>query len=266
MKHKTYYLKVSSHITSLIVKLKLWKENDFYSQEIQHQIILALFFGAMLILAVYNLFLIFFYKRYFLFLLCVVYVLGIVIHHLMYVGMANIYLLEASYLPVVVNAASAIVSFPIFALALFTKKSLNIKKYRRLNFILNTFLILIPLSVVLLFILSDSYDKYRNILNLLLLLYLVFITIYAVIKKVRAAYFILFGWFLITLAIVLMFISSAGIFDFYEYFPYMIESMLLGEVIIFAIALADRINYLQKDKERSKKINLLLNKKMKNTV
>ena len=165
--------------------------------------------------------------------------------------MANIYLLAPSALPVVVNLASAIVSFPIFALALFTKKSLNIKKYRRINFILNTFLILIPLSV-LVFVLSDSYDKYRNVLNLLLLLYLVFITIYAVIKKVRAAYFILFGWFLITLAIVLMFISSAGIFDFYEYFPYMIESMLLGEVIIFAIALADRINYLQKDKEEAK--------------
>ena len=204
----------------------------------------------MLILAIYNFFLYFFTKdiSYFYYVL---YVLGIVIHHLMYVGMANIYLLDPSALPVVVNLASAIVSFPIFALALFTKKSLNIKKYRRINFILNTFLILIPLSV-LVFVLSDSYDKYRNVLNLLLLLYLVFITIYAVIKKVRAAYFILFGWFLITLAIVLMFISSAGIFDFYEYFPYMIESMLLGEVIIFAIALADRINYLQKDKEEAK--------------
>ena len=247
---KTYYLKVSSHITSLIVKLKLWEEDDFYAQEIQHQVILALFFGAMLILAIYNLFLYFFTKdiSYFYYVL---YVLGIVIHHLMYVGMANIYLLKASSLPLVVNLASFIVSFPIFALALFTKKSLNIKKYRRINFILNTFLILIPLSV-LFFVLSDSYDKYRNVLNLLLLLYLVFITIYAVIKKVRAAYFILFGWFLITLAIVLMFISSAGIFDFYEYFPYMIESMLLGEVIIFAIALADRINYLQKDKEEAK--------------
>jgi len=247
---KTYYLKVSSHITSLIVKLKLWQEEDFYSQEIQHQLILALFFGAMLILAIYNLFIYFFTKdiSYFYYVL---YVLGIVIHHLMYVGMANIYLLEASFLPIVVNLASAIVSFPIFALALFTKKSLNIKKYRRLNFILNTFLILIPLSV-LIFVLSDSYDKYRNILNLLLLIYLVFITIYSAIKKVRAAYFILFGWFLIALAIVLMFISSSGLFDFYEYFPYMIESMLLCEVIIFAIALADRINYLQKDKEEAK--------------
>ncbi len=59
---KTYYIKVSSYITTLIIKLNLWDHNTFYEKEIKHQLILALFFGAMSILAIYNLFIFFFTK------------------------------------------------------------------------------------------------------------------------------------------------------------------------------------------------------------
>ena len=45
-----------------------------------------------------------------------------------------------------------------------------------------------------------------------------------------------------------MYLSSTGVFNIYKYFPYIIEISLAVEAIIFSIALADRINSLQKDK------------------
>ena len=50
-KTNTYYIKANSYITSLIIKLNMWEDEPFYEKEIKHQFYLALFFGAMIILA-----------------------------------------------------------------------------------------------------------------------------------------------------------------------------------------------------------------------
>ncbi len=171
----------------------------FFKKEIKHQIILTLFFGAMFILAIYNLF-IYFFTKDISYLYYVLYILGIIVHHLLYIGFANIYLLEPSLMIKTIEAASVFVAIPVIALGLFTKSFLQIKQYPTYNKILNTFLILIPISIIF-FLLTDDYDKYRNLLTLLLMIFLVFITIYSALRKNRQAYFILFGWCLIFLAI-----------------------------------------------------------------
>ena len=248
---KTYYIRASSYITTLIVKLNLWESNCFYEKEIRHQLILALFFGSMFILALYNLF-IFFFTKDISYLYYVLYILGVIVHHLLYVGVAFIYLLQQSWFIYIVEMASVFAVVPILALGLFTKSFLNIKQYPKLNKILNGFLILIPLTTVV-FIISDGLDKYRNILSLGLLLYLIYLTIYGVVKKNRQAYFILAGWSIISIAVFLMFLSSTGIFNFYKYFPYIVETAFVLEAIIFSIALADRINVLQREKNIANK-------------
>lgn len=244
---KTYYLKASSYITTLIIKLTLWDFVEFYEKEIKHQAILALFFGAMSILGLYNLFIFFFTKdnSYFYYFL---YIFGLIVHHVIYIGIGSIYLLNQTWIIYSISYASLISSFPIFALALFTKSFLHMKQYPLLNKILNIFMVLLPLSVVL-FVTTDAYNKYRNILVVLMLSYLLFVTIYATFKKNRQAYFILLGWCAIFAAIFLMLLSSTGIFNIYEYFPYLIETSLVFEAMIFSIALADRIKQLQIDRE-----------------
>ena len=102
---KTYYLKASSYITTLIIDLKLWDENSFYKKEIKHQVVLALFFGAMLILGIYNLF-IFFFTRDISYLYYVFYIVGLIIHHLMYTGIANTYFLDYKSMISIVSLAS----------------------------------------------------------------------------------------------------------------------------------------------------------------
>ena len=243
---KTYYIKASSYITTLIVKLNIWSIDSFYEKEIKHQLILALFFGAMFILAIYNLF-IYFFTKDISYLYYVIYIFGVTLHHSMYVGITHLYFISSELMIYFIEYASIFVALPIYALGLFTKSFLQVRQYQNLNIILNIFLILIPISVIF-FITTDNYDKYRNILTMSLLIYLMIITIYATVKKNKQAYFILFGWFIFLTSGIIMYMSSAGIFNIYLYFPYLIETSFVFEAIIFSIALADRINNLQKDK------------------
>ena len=248
---KTYYIKASSYITSLIIKLKIWNSADFYSKEIKHQLVLALFFGSMIILGLYNLF-IYFFTKDISYLYYVLYLIGIIAHHAMYVGVGAIYIVNTELMPYVVRGASFFIAFPVFALALFSKSFLQTSQYPKIDRGINVFLVLIPTSLVL-FLVTDDFNKYRNVLSLCLILYLMLITIYATFKKNRQAYFILFGWFIIFLSIIFMYLSSLGLFNIYKYFSYVVELSLVLEAIIFSIALADRINQLQKDKQEANK-------------
>jgi len=134
----SYYIKASSYITTLIVELKLWDEESFYKKEIKHQIILSLFFGAMFILGVYNLF-IYLFTRDISYFYYVLYILGLIVHHLMYTGLANIYFLDYKEKITIVSLASVIVALPVYSLGLFTKSFLYTMQYPKFNKILNYF-------------------------------------------------------------------------------------------------------------------------------
>lgn len=248
---KTYYVRASSHITALILKLNMWDNNSFYEKEIKHQVFLALFFGAMMILGIYNLF-IFFFTRDISYLFYFLYVIGVCAHHFIYVGVSNVYLLNQTWIFYIITFASLLTSFPIFALALFTKTFVYTKQYPNLDKILNVFIIILPISVVL-FTVTDEFNKFRNLLPILLMIYLLGITFYAALKRNRQARFIMVGWFAICLAVLFMFLSSSGIFNIFEYISYYIEISLLFEATIFSIALAYRIKQLQEEKIEANK-------------
>ncbi|WP_333805524.1 7TM diverse intracellular signaling domain-containing protein [Sulfurospirillum sp.] len=243
----TFYLKVHSYITTLIVKLNLWESERFYEKEIIHQLCLALFFGAISILAIYNLSLFFFTKdmSYFYYVL---YIVGVMVHHGIYVGIANIYLLNQEWVIRLIGLSPFIVAFPIVALAFFSRSFLRIKQYPLLNKILNIYLIVFSLFLFTI-LLTNALHPYRNLFFISLLVYLFIVAIYAALKKNRQAYFILFGWVTILIAFFFMFLSSAGIFNIYEHVRYFVELCIVLEALIFSIALADRIKQLQKDKE-----------------
>ncbi len=246
---REFYVKASSYITTLIVKLHLWDKDAFYKAQIKHQLFLALFFGAMLVLALYNLF-IFFFTRDRSYLYYVLYIVGVVVHHTLYVGIAGVYLLDQEAMNTAVRYASVFIAVPVFALALFSKSFLQTSQYPRIDRGLNLFLILLPLSLVL-FLSTDMFNKYRNVLAILLLVYLIIITTYASMRGNRQAHFILFGWCIILVAGMFMYLSSAGIFNVYIYYPYIVETAFVLEALIFSVALADRINNLQKEKNEA---------------
>jgi len=251
---KIYYLKVSSYITTMIVKLNLWEHNKFYKSEIKHQVTLALFFGAMLILAVYNLF-VYFFTRDISYLFYVLYIFGISFHHTLYVGIANIYLVNQVTMGYIVQFASLFIALPIFFLSLFFKNFLQLTSYPIWNRILNLLLLLFVFSVII-FLITDIFNKYRNIFAVLVLVYLIIMTIYLTYKKNRQAYFILIGWIILISGILSMYLSSIGVLNIYQSFPYIVELSLLLEALLFSIALSDKINTL--------KTKLIIQKKTEN--
>lgn len=242
---QTFYIKASSHITTLIVELKLWNPKAFFQKEIKYQFILAMFFGAMSIIIFYNL-LIYLSTKDRSYLYYVLFFMGITLHHLIYKGVMSLYLLPPDTMRYLIEFSSLIVAFPIFALALFTQSILNLKQYPRINKILNSYLLIFPLAILLIHILN--IPQYRNISSVILLLLLFFITNYALIKKNRQAYFIITGWMLFLTSGLFMYLSSLGIYDIFSVTPYYIEIALVAESLIFSFSLAERINQLNQEK------------------
>jgi two-component sensor histidine kinase len=139
---------------------------------------------------------------------------------------------------------------------------LNTNDYPFILNTLNLFLFLIPVSVYI-FGNTDLFNQFRNTIPILALSYLILITIYLSYKKNRQAYFILFGWFILLIAGTCMYLSSTGLFNVYSYSPYIVEIAILLEAVIFSIALADRINTLEMEKNISRN-NLLKQKENEN--
>ncbi len=248
---KIYYIKATSYVTTLIVKLKLWDHKEFYDKEIKHQFILALFFGAMIVLGLYNLF-IYFITRDISYLFYVIYIIGITFHHVLYVGIGNLYLFSEELRANITQFAAIFVALPIYALAFFTKTFLNTKQYKYWDMGLNLFLVFVPIFTIAV-IATDFFTKYRTLVPLLLFTYLVLITIYASYKRNIQAYYILFGWSIMLLAAVFMFLSSVGVFDIYQFSPYIVEFAIVVEALIFSIALAAKIRILEIEKNNANK-------------
>jgi len=258
---KTYYIKASSYITTLIIKLNVWDQESFYNKELGHQFYLALFFGAMAILAIYNLF-IFLFSRDISYLFYVLYIVGVIYHQLLYTGVFYVYMLPDGIIDSIINLSSLASITPIFFLALFSKYFLKTQQYPKLQKILTVLLIATPI-VILVPILTNYWSGFRNFMSFILVFFLFVLTVYAAIHKNRQAYFILAGWIIIFTAMILMLLASTGIFNIYAYSPYFIEIAFIAEAVIFSIALSDKINSLQKEKNNANQ-ELIVQKKTEN--
>jgi two-component system, sensor histidine kinase LadS len=245
---KTYYMEVYTKKTSLTLKLNLYSYDDFYTKEIFHQIILSLFFGAMIILALYNLSIYFLIKDI-SYLYYVAYIITLVLHHLLYVGFANLYIFNLFLMQYIVNYAAIFIALPVLFLSLFSKSFLQTSQYHKINLVLNFLIALLILSVIF-FISTDYFEKYRNVVPILIMIYLFFITLYSFIKKNTQAKLILFGWTAILFAGLIMYLSSSGInsVDFSSY--YIVEISFIVEALMFSIALANRMKRLQEERNK----------------
>lgn len=240
---KTYYIKASSTITTLIIKLHLFDKELFEQKSDMHKIILAMFFAAMLILAFYNL-VIYFFTKDKNYLLYVLYMLTIVFHQLLYSGFAAIYLFSNQFIIYTIEYSALVVATPVFIFTLLVRSFLKTSRYPFLDKILRYSLYIFPFTIVIFFI-FDNIAPFRNFSTLILLVLLLIVTIYASMKKNRQAYFVLFGWIVVILAFISMYLSSIGVIEIFDHFKYFVEIALLFEGIIFSIALADKINQLE---------------------
>ena len=251
---KVFFIKTSSTITTLIIKLNLWSTDAFKSKEIKHQLILALFFGAMGIIIFYN-FIIFLATKERSYLYYVLFFVSISFHHLMYKGVVTLFVSSEVMEGLIANS-SFIVAMPMLFLALFTKHILDLKQYPRLNKTLNYILILYLILIVV--VMFTNQHQYRSIFLMFVLFSLLYMTIYALVKRNKQAYFIIGGLGLFMTSGLFMYLSSSGVYDIYRYVPYYIESSLVLEIMLFSLALASKIKMLTKEKVKAEERKVLL--------
>ena len=229
---KIFYIKASSTVTTLIVKLNLWSIESFNKKNISNQLILALFFGAMGIVIVYNL-IVFIATKEVSYLFYALFFTSINFHHLIYKGIASLYIFSSHSMITIIGYSSFIVALPTIFLALFTQYILKLKQYPQLNRTLNYILALYYVFVITIQI-TEAYH-YRKFFFIILII-LFSIVFYTLIKKNKKAYPIIFGWFLFISSGIAMYLSSSGTYDIFTLFPYYTESSLILETILFTLA------------------------------
>lgn len=238
------YIEARAKVTTLIATLKLWKHSTFIHQETHRQVYLALFFGAIGIIILYNLML-FLLIRDSSYLYYVLFFISILIHQFFYRGMATLYLPASFPMISAIQYASLIVAAPALFLALFMRQILQLKQYPVIEKILRGYLLLFVPGTLLLYLLG--LDQYR-LLSALLFGLLLLILLYALIRRNPHAYYLAIGWLLFLVSGILMYLSSKGYYDIFGRYPYYTEVSLVLESLIFSFVLAHRIKRLHREK------------------
>jgi len=241
---RTWYLKASSDITALVLQLNLWEPEAFFNHAIRVRSMLALFFGAMFVIIVYNL-IIYFVTREISYLYYVLFFAAITLHQFNYRGVLAI-ALPPETIETVVKLAAFVVAAPVFFLMLFTRKVLDLAQYPRLNRPLNYLLVLYP-SAILLAYLMKLYSL-RAVLSIGMLFVLFVITLYALLRRNRQAPYLAAGWALFWVASLLMYLANTGLYDIFNTVPFFTELVLVIEALIFALSLAMMIRQINQER------------------
>ncbi len=240
---RAFYIKISSKVTTLIAKLYAWNVNNYNAKLKEKQIILALFFGAMGIIILYNS-VIFFMTRKMLFLYYVLAFVGILSYYLLYQGITPMFLPKEA-MRILTDLIPFIVLVPVVFLSLFTKEILELNSRPKLNRVFNIFLVIAVISTFVFYLLQ--IHSLRSVSYLILFFMLLVFPIFSYKKNVYAK-FLLISWAVFFATALFMYLESISCFYISKYFPYYSEVALLFEALSFSLILALNIKKMELDK------------------
>jgi len=259
---KDYYLKVSSSSCAVYFKLNLMEKEELYKQELIHQIILALFFGAMIALIIYNIF-IFIFTKDIVYLYYVLYLTFTTINHISYTCI-GLYIIPIDFTKTDAFLGIFYIGFSVIFALLFTREFINIKRYIKLDMIFKFF---IGLSIITLIFTTPEFYPINLVIVLLYLsmLYMIVITWYLFYKGKNNAKFMILGWSISMIGWTMSASYNFGLYSLIETYPYFFEFTIFAEAILFSIALASRLNKT-KELENSLNTSKVLSKELHHRV
>jgi two-component sensor histidine kinase len=246
---QNYYLHVKNEKLSLWFKPTLHEPKEFKKEDTATQVIWALFFGGILSLVVYNIFLFLFtrdkiYFYYFLYLIATLMQSELSTYiRLYFFPMDDIEFVKKS---LYFNLFYANV-FVTFTMTLFIRHFLNTKLYPKIDLSLKLIIFIIPVYYVL-----QTFDIFTVpqvvLFQFATPYYFLWIGFYALYKNNPQAKFFLLGWSFALLAWLSLFFKFLGLIPEKYIFTYTFETLIMAEVLLFAISLAYRIKTLEKKK------------------
>ena len=259
---REYYLKASSLTSGLYFELNLMNKDQLYQKEIEHQLILSLFFAAILTLVFYNLF-IYIFTKDIVYLYYSLYQFFLFWNHLSFTSMLN-YIASEAFNKLDIYLTIYYLAFLSIWSLLFTREFLGIKKYKKIDLVFKAFLL-----VDLIFIVLTSEDFYFiDIVTEVLLVSLVYIigvSFYLYFKGNSNAKYMVVGWSIAIFGWTMLGLQQYGLWSLVNQYPYFYELTMFAEALLFSIALAKKLN-MTKELERSVNTNAVLTRELHHRV
>ncbi len=249
---QTIYLRFQSEDT-IHLPLTLWQFKAFFEKDHQEQYFLGLYYGMILVMVIYNLFL-FFAIRDRTYLYYVLYITLFLFYQMSADGLTLQYLWPNATKWGTWSLTLFILVTDVFAL-LFAKSFLNTKKHAPRFDKAILFLIAVGLlGIALLFILDLSIViQFGTIYTVIGALLLLIIGFWCWRKRVIIAQYFLFAWSALLLGVIVFSLADLGMLPAFFLTRYAIQMGFAFEVILLSFGLAHRIIILRKESERSQK-------------
>ena len=244
------YLKVVSQ-SSLVLPLRILSEQKFYNEKFQEYIVYFLYYGVLLVMALYNLFL-YFSIRDRAYLYYAAFTGFLILNTAILNGMAFQFLWPDS--PRWGNIAAMMGVFFVHALGIqFSRSYLRTDKLApRVDIFLKIFIALCLAGCVAATMLP-YWMLMRPILAIVFVATVVLmgVGIYGVIKGSRSALFYFTAWVVLLTGNILSILKNAGVLPSWTILTYSIQIGSAIEAVLLSLGLADRINVLNNDLEEA---------------
>jgi signal transduction histidine kinase/serine phosphatase RsbU (regulator of sigma subunit) len=245
----TYYIKAQT-TSSMNLPLNAWSNDFIFDRISNEQIIMGLFYGIMIILAIYNM-IIFIFSRDRDYLYFVLFILAWILFTMMLNGIGFRYLWPDT--PWLCDGMPFFISLASFIGLIFTRSFLNLPE--KTPVIDKVFIAGIALSLIALCI--STILQYKDSITVTMALgiatcFLCFVTgLFAMLKGGRTARYYTLAWTLMFIGIIISAFNRFGILpnNFITIWGFQIGTVFL--LAFFSFGLADKINTLQKEKMKA---------------
>lgn len=245
---KEYFFKIKSG-EQIILPIKLGKQKSVFEENVTRDLISGLYFGIIFVMLFYNLF-VYISVRDRSYLIYILYILFVGLTQAGIQGYMFKYIFPG--LPYIANLSVFIVTAFVGIMAVeFLKEFLHTKEYQpKLH---KGFWIFIGLySIAILFALFGLYYISYNMLQMnamLTSMYMMYVA-YKIYKQgYRPAKFFLIAWSIFLTGVVVFILKDFNVLPNNELTYYILQIGSAIEVVLLSIALADKINILQQEKE-----------------
>ncbi|MDG5789870.1 ATP-binding protein [Evansella sp. AB-P1] len=232
--------------------ISIWEPESFIEKSQVEFALLGLFYGVILVMILYNLFL-YFSLRLRSYLYYVIVITFTLLGKMSINGVAFQYFWPYSPEWNIISTPVWVSLACIFIL-IFTRTFLDVDQYiPRFKFISNFLIGLNGVVIVTIFL------SYYIALNLMLLATLItFFTVLStaficLLRGARQARFFIIGWFIFLIGVFITIIERAAIVPFSVFTEYAGQGALTIEVVLLSFALADKINIMRTEKEQAEK-------------
>jgi len=246
----TYFVRIETE-SAMYFPINLWKEHVFWKADHEAQFVLGLYYGIMLVMALYNLF-IFFSLRDRAYLFYVFYIVSFALYQMTANGLAYEYLWpDATWWNR--NSTLVLAGVTMIWAIFFTKYFLSTRTAAPfLDKVLNmTILASVALATLSLFISYGIMLKVTMVIVAFFVMFLLLSGFVCMRRGQRSARYYILAWTALLTGVIILILWNVGWLPSRFWSIYSIQFGSVLDVVLLSLALADRINELRTAREQA---------------